>query len=370
MEYVNCARQMRYLAGISDSVQRPELLEGADRYQAIADTLGGASREADAGPPTGTTRSEAGPLKEAAPMPAQRLEQTVLSEKPSVHFDDIAGLSEAKEQIKEAIIYPFLFPDEYQHFGIDPGGGILLYGPPGCGKTMLAAAAAAECDAVFINLKASDIKNMYVGESEKNIKAAFGLAAQHRRSIIFFDEIDALAGERSAGMQTHERSLVSELLAQMDSVESKGLPRGTLVLGATNRPWGLDVALRRSGRFDTSIFIPHPNFESRLDVFRLALEGKPVSESVSLQELARRTAGYASSEIVEVCEKAARIPLRERISEGKPRREVKQSDFDAVLARKKTILGPWYAKAAIELAGSQEAEIFSDLLEAARRYPR
>jgi len=290
----------------------------------------------------------------------------ILAEKPDIKFSDIAGLEEVKENIKKAIVYPFKHPEEYKYFGVKPGGGILLYGPPGCGKTMLAAASASECDAVFINLKISDIKDKYVGESEKKIKEVFNLARQHERAIIFFDEIDALAGERSGSKEGHERSLVNELLAQMDGMETKGVEKRYLVLAATNLPWDVDIALRRAGRFDTTVFIPQPDFEARKKIFEMSLKDKPTS--VDLSKLSKMTDGFASAEIVDICNKAAEIPLMEVIDKKKPRRDITLKDFEKVIRKRKTLLTSWYPKALKELEKTEEAEIFEELIEAGVGY--
>jgi transitional endoplasmic reticulum ATPase len=231
---------------------------------------------------------------------------------------------------------------------------------------MLAAAAAGECDAVFINLKISDIKDKYVGESEKRIKEVFELAREYEKAIIFFDEIDALAGERSESKTGHERSLVNELLSQMDGLESKGSEKRYLVLAATNMPWDVDIALRRAGRFDTTIFIPHPDFEARQKILEIGLRDKPCN--VNTEKLAEMTDGFASAEIIDICDKAARIPLRERIKEGKSRREITMADFEKVLKGRKTVLSSWYPKAVKEVASTEEAEMFSELVDAGRRH--
>ena len=307
--------------------------------------------------------------------PSQRRDESksiskdvVLVEKPKVRFQDIAGLTEAKERVREAIVYPFLYPEEYAYFGVKPGGGILVYGPPGCGKTMLAAAAAAECDAAFINLKVSDIKDMYVGESEKHIRQVFDLAREEDRAIIFFDEVDAVAPARSDAASGHERSLVAELLAQMDGIEVKGEERRVLVMAATNRPWDVDLALRRPGRFDTTIFVPHPDAEAREKLLQINLTEKPTDTSVDLGALTGMTEGLSSAEVVDICQRAARIPLRELIRDSRPRRSITFADFEKVLEDTRSMLGVWYRQAINEIEMMEDKELFQDLDRAGRDY--
>jgi transitional endoplasmic reticulum ATPase len=364
VEYLKCAQFAEHLAELTPE-KRQEFKERAAKFREIAEGLKGGNIKVFT---SGVLPKEEVQLPRQTDKEesAEKAKSLVMVEKPNVRFDDIAGLEEVKENIKEAIVYPFRYPDEYRYFGVKPGGGILLYGPPGCGKTLLAAAAAAECGAVFINLKISDIKDKYVGESEKRIKEVFNLARSYEKAILFFDEIDALAGERSSSMEGHERSLVNELLSQMDGLEAKGAEKRYLVLAATNRPWDVDIALRRAGRFDTTVFIPHPDFEARKKIFELSLKDKPCKADIA--KLAEITEGYASAEIVDICEKAAKIPLRERIKEGKPRREITMQDFERVIAERKTVLSSWYPKALKELAGTEEVEIFQELIEAGKRY--
>ena len=368
VEYVKCAQLLQHLAQLSPQERRGELLNRSQKFRDIAEGLQEGTikiytngiKPAEQERPTRSDKEQRG----------ERAKSLILAQKPSIKFADIAGLETVKENIKEAIIYPFKYPAEYQYFGVKPGGGILLYGPPGCGKTMLAAAAAAECDAIFINLKVSDIKDKYVGESEKNIKEVFTVARSHDKAILFFDEIDSLGGERAGSSEGHERSLVSELLAQMDGLEAKDSVRKYLVLAATNRPWDVDIALRRSGRFDTTVFVSHPDFAARKKILQLNLKDKPLSTSLDLEELARMTEGYASSEITAMCQRAAKIPLRERIKEKKPRRQLNTADFEQALKGQKTILAPWYTKAIKELLGSEQLDIFHELIEAAREYSK
>ncbi len=370
VEYLKCAKFLEHLADMSPRDQRKELLDRSRKFREIADGLKEGSvkvyTDGVIPPEEGVEKTPRGTIEEE--KTAERVKGLVLAEKPKIKFSDIAGLAKVKENIREAIVYPFKYPEEYEYFGVKPGGGILLYGPPGCGKTMLAAAAAAESDAAFVSLKGSDIKDKYVGESEKNIKEIFNVARSYEKAMLFFDEFDSLAGERSGSMEGHERSLVSELLSQMDGLEAKGTTKRYLVLAATNRPWDVDVALRRSGRFDTTVFIPHPDIEARKKILEINLKNKPVSRSVSLERLAELTEGYASAEIADICEKAAMIPLGERIKEMTPRREITMEDFDQVLKEKKTVLASWYPKAVKELSGTGEGEMFRELIEAAREY--
>lgn len=369
VEYMKCAQFLEHLANLSPPERRGGLLERSKKFREIADGLKDGTVKVYTNGVMPVESAEAGGTKVSDKEKAkERVKDLILVEKPKVRFVDIAGLEEVKERIKDAIVYPFVYPEEYEYFGVSPGDGILLYGPPGCGKTMMAAAAAAECDAVFINLKISDIKDKYVGESEKNIKQVFDLARSQERAIMFFDEIDAIAGERSGNREGHERSLVDELLTQMSGLESKGSPRNGLVLAATNRPWDVDLALRRSERFTTKVFIPHPDPEARRKIFEINLRNKPVDKTVSLLTLAQMTEGYASAEIANICQEAARIPLGERIKQKKPRRQIAMGDFEQAIRMQETVLPSWYAKALKEIDDSGEADMFGDLMRAGHRY--
>ena len=365
-EYLRCSKYCEILVKkTGDETKKNEYYDAFEKFTEAAAKLK-RMKVAGVDVESGSRRG----LEEGVETEEERARRFILAEKPKIRFEDIAGLEGVKEQIKEAIVYPFKYPDEYKYFGVKGGGGILLYGPPGCGKTMLAAAAAGECDAVFINLKISDIKDKYVGESEKRIKEVFELARDYEKAIIFFDEIDALAGERSESKTGHERSLVNELLSQMDGLESKGSEKEKryLVLAATNMPWDVDIALRRAGRFDTTIFIPHPDFEARQKILEIGLKDKPCS--VNTEKLTEMTDGFASAEIIDICDKAARIPLRERIKEEKTRRKITMDDFEKVLKGRKAVLSSWYPKAVKEVANAEEAEMFSELVEAGNRYSK
>jgi len=202
-----------------------------------------------------------------------------MKEPSNIGFEDIGGLEDVKEDIRKAIIYPFTHKELYQMYGQKAGEGILLYGPPGCGKTMMAKAAAKECDADFFTVKTSSIVSKWVGSSEKNIKQIFAEARESEKAIIFFDEIDSIAGRRSEA-EEHAKRLVNELLTQMDGIDAT--QDNLLVLAATNEPWAIDPALRRPGRFSKLLFIPEPDIQARKAILDLNLKNRPVAENIDL----------------------------------------------------------------------------------------
>jgi len=283
------------------------------------------------------------------------MKDLILFEKPNVKFTDVAGLDEVKERIKDDIVYPFIYPEEYKYFGLNPSDGILLYGPPGCGKTLLAAAAAAECDAAFINLKISDILDKYEGESQKNIKRVFELARSHERSVILLDEID----------EWFRLEVLPELITQMRALETERKPR-IRVLGETNKPWQINTSLLIW--FNTRIFVPHPDFETRLRILEMKLLGKPFGKSISLASLAQMTEGYASVDIARICVEATCVLLEETIGEKKPNRQIGMSDFKRVIAKRKPALPLWYAKTFDKFEDGGEDNRFADLIRARTIY--
>ncbi|MBS3107302.1 ATP-binding protein [Candidatus Woesearchaeota archaeon] len=269
-------------------------------------------------------------------------------------FKDIGGLEKVKEKIKLAIIEPLKHPEVYKHFGKKVGGGILMYGPPGCGKSLIAEAAAGESEAAFFNVKASDLKSKYVGETEKNIADLFNEAKKHEAAIIFFDEFESLGGERSNMTQSHDKSMVSQLLTEMDGVGNK--EKNILLIAATNEPWNVDVALRRSGRFGSSIFIPPPDFEARKNIFILNLDKKPIAENVNIEELALLTNSFSGADIMGICEDAIEIPLKEYFDNGR-KRNISMQDFYKVLSNRNSSVTQWYQLAKIHMDDSMLKEI-------------
>lgn len=238
------------------------------------------------------------------------------SSKTKVTFDSIAGLEKAKEAFKEKIVLPFEHPEIFEKFGKKAGGGILLYGLPGTGKTMFAEAASNELNALFIPIKCSDIKSKWYGESERNVKAIFDKARKAGRAIIFFDEFEAIGGKRTDDINNINNNLVSEILAEMQGIESSKSKSIIMVIAATNKPWAIDSALMRPGRFDEKIYIPLPDFEARKKLFEIQLSKLPVADDLDYEYLANITDGFNGADIKEVCEKLKMSAIKDSLKKG------------------------------------------------------
>ncbi len=233
-------------------------------------------------------------------------------EVPEVHWSDIGGLDEVKQQLREAVEWPLKYPKIFEEMGIEPPKGILLFGPPGTGKTLLAKAVATESGANFIPVRGPEILSKWVGESEKAVRKIFRRARQVAPSIVFFDELDSIAPARGYRHDTSGVTdrIVNQLLTEIDGIEAL---RNVVVIGATNRPDIIDPALLRPGRFDRLIYVPPPDFKARIEIFKVHTRKMPLAEDVDLEELARRTEGYTGADIAAVCREAAMIALREKL---------------------------------------------------------
>ena len=247
----------------------------------------------------GETEEEEGALWTAAPA-------------PDVRFSDIAGLDDVKRAVTTRMINPVKYPDKYRAYNKKTGGGVLLYGPPGTGKTMVARAIAGETGAAFYVVKGSDIVSKWVGDSEKNIRSLFETARAQKLAIIFIDEMDSLLGTR--GMDTHNDKRVNEFLQQMDGFI--GTSPNLMLLGATNRPWDIDSAALRSGRFSQKIYVPLPDAPAREFMFRRSLKDVPCADDVSVGWLVKRCDGYSGADIAELCDRAKDGPLLQSIETG------------------------------------------------------
>ena len=249
------------------------------------------------------------------------------AEIPNVHFDDVAGLDDVKKAIKIRMINPVLYPDKYKLYNKKTGGGVLLYGPPGTGKTMIAKAIACEAKAKFYAVKGSDIVSKWVGESEKNINSLFAEANKQDRAIIFIDEMDSLLGKR--GVDTHNDKRVNEFLQQIDGFSGKN--PNLLLLGATNRPWDIDTAATRSGRFSQKIYIPLPDEEARRFILKKSMKNVPVAKDFDIEKIVKQTEMYSGADLEELCDRAKDEPLLKAIETDKVV-EVTNKDFENVLA--------------------------------------
>jgi transitional endoplasmic reticulum ATPase len=239
---------------------------------------------------------------------APSLMREVLIEVPEVHWDDIGGLDNVKQQLREAVEWPLRYPGMFEQMGIRAPKGILLYGPPGCGKTLLAKAAATESSANFIAVKGPEILSKWVGESEKAVREIFRRARRAAPAIIFFDEVDAIAPVRGHDVSGVTDRIVNQLLTEMDGIEPL---RGVVVVGATNRPDLLDPALLRPGRFDRVIFVPPPDIKARYEILKIHTRKIPLSEDVELIQLAKATEGYSGADLEALVREAVMLALRE-----------------------------------------------------------
>ena len=232
--------------------------------------------------------------------------------KKEVTFEDVAGLDDLKKTIRLKIISPFFNQGLFSKFRKKAGGGVLLYGPPGCGKTFIARATAGECRAKFINVQITDILDPYIGVSEQNLKHMFETARAQKPSVMFFDEIDAIGFNRSKS-SSHMRGLVDTLLSEMEGLESD--TDQVLIMAATNMPWDVDAALKRPGRFDRIVFVAPPDAKAREQLFRLKLAGRPI-DNIDYGQLARNTPYFSGADIEHACELAAERVLEEIMSSG------------------------------------------------------
>ncbi|MCY0868700.1 MAG: CDC48 family AAA ATPase [Desulfurococcus sp.] len=246
----------------------------------------------------------------------------VLVEVPNVRWDDIGGLEEVKQELREAVEWPMKYPQVFEKMNVEPPKGILLFGPPGTGKTLLAKAVATESGANFIAIRGPEVLSKWVGESEKAIRQIFRRARMVAPSVVFFDEIDSIASSRGVDPSGVIDRIVNQLLTELDGIQPL---RKVVVLAATNRPDLLDPALLRPGRFDRLIYVPPPDQRTRLNIFKVHTRKMPLSEDVNLEELARKTEGYTGADIAAVCREAAMIALREKYAESGSLEAVKVS---------------------------------------------
>lgn len=236
-------------------------------------------------------------------------------ENPDITFDDIAGLDGVKDLLRKKVLYPRAYPEYYKKFNIQLSGGILMYGLPGTGKTMMAKAIASEITGCkFYSVNCSDIVSKWVGESERNIKNLFETARNDKFAVIFFDEFESIGAKRTEDDSNRVNRVVTELLAQMQGF--KGNDDNILVIAATNRPWQIDSALMRPGRFSDRIYIPLPDKEARKFLIKKSWKGVPLATDISIDKLAEDTKGFNSADVIYLCETCKVYPVERAIDNG------------------------------------------------------
>jgi transitional endoplasmic reticulum ATPase len=235
-------------------------------------------------------------------------------EQPPVTFADVGGLDDIKSQIEKRIILPFQKPALFAKFKKKAGGGILMYGPPGCGKTLLARATAGQCNATFLNIAIEDVLDMYIGESERKLHALFEKARASTPAVMFFDELEALAGKRQHTREQTSSKLVSLFLSEMDGFVKNN--SGVLILAASNVPWAIDPAFRRPGRFDRVLFVPPPDRVARAGILKILLNGRPISNNIDHDNLAQRTSGFSGADLENLVDTAADRAISASLASG------------------------------------------------------
>jgi AAA+ superfamily predicted ATPase len=270
---------------------------------------------------------------------------------------DVAGMTEVKQRLEAAFLAPMRNPDLRKLYGKSLRGGLLLYGPPGCGKTFIARAVAGELGARFIAVSFADIIDMFVGQSERNIHELFEIARRNAPCVLFLDEVDAIGQKRSQLRNTPMRSAVNQLLLELDDVS--GNNEGVFLLAATNHPWDVDSALRRPGRFDRTLLVLPPDANAREGVFRYHLKERPVA-GIDLAKLARQTDGYSGADIAHICETAAERALMDSVRRGEPRM-IGTPDLEAAISEVKPSLGSWFDTARNVALFANEGGTYDDL---------
>ncbi|GJN96267.1 ATPase AAA [Mycobacterium marinum] len=285
-------------------------------------------------------------------------------QRSQVRLADIAGMADAKQQLELSLLGPLRNPELMKAYKVSARGGLLLYGPPGCGKSYLAKAVSGELGASFYQVGIADVLHRWFGDSERSIRAVFDNARRNAPCVLFFDEVDALGHRRSAlSGSAGLRTVVNSILEELDSAASSN--DGVYVLGATNAPWDVDPALRRPGRFDRMIFVGLPDAEARAGIVRVHLRDRPVV-GIDPRAIANRTEGFSGADLAHICDSATQIAMAESMRAGQVR-PVTMADIDEAAAQIRPSTGPWFetARNVVEFANNDGT--YDDLAKYLRR---
>ncbi|MEO9513016.1 MAG: AAA family ATPase [Flavobacteriaceae bacterium] len=279
-------------------------------------------------------------------------------QKPDIKFEDVGGMNGVKKEIDLKIIKPLQHRDLYKAYGKKIGGGILLYGPPGCGKTYLARATAGQIDASFINVGINDILDIWIGSSERNLHEIFETARRNKPCVIFIDEIDALGANRNDIQKSAGRTVINQFLSELDGIDSDN--DGILVIGATNAPWYLDPAFRRPGRFDRIIFVSPPDRISREAIFNVQLKGKPI-ENIDVTQLAKKTKEFSGADIQAAIDYAIEDKMQMAFDDGVPK-PLNTKDILKGINKVKPSTKEWFGSARNYALYSNDSGLYDEIL--------
>lgn len=279
-------------------------------------------------------------------------------ERPKIKFTDVGGMEQVKEEIGIKILHPIQHPELYAAYGKQVGGGILMYGPPGCGKTYLARATAGEIGAGFISVGISDVLEMWTGSSERNLSALFEHARANAPCVLFFDEVDALGGRRSDMQSGAGRHVINQFLSEMDGVDKSN--EGVLILAATNAPWHVDPAFRRPGRFDRVLFVPPPDGPGLAEILRIQLKGKPQS-SIDFKKIAGKLKGFSGADVKAVVDQTIELKLRDAMKTGVPQ-PIETRDLMGAAKSLRPTTREWFSSAKNYALYSNQGGIYDDVL--------
>jgi AAA+ superfamily predicted ATPase len=278
-------------------------------------------------------------------------------ESSAIRLSDVGGMEQVKKRLEIAFLAPMRNPELSRMYHKSLKGGLLLYGPPGCGKTFIARAVAGELGAAFISVTLADVLDMYIGNSERNLSEVFATARRNAPCVLFFDEIDAIGQKRSQLRNNAARGVVNQFLTELDGVDAAN--EGVFVLAATNAPWDVDVALRRPGRLDRTLLVVPPDQAAREAILRHHLKERPVS-GVKLSSLAKKTEGYSGADLAHVCESAAEIALMDSVGTGQVRL-IGMADLETAVAEVRPSVGAWLESARNVAMFANESGAYDDL---------